>query len=321
MKGASGAAPTATPLTYAEITFVALVWGAGAVAIKASIEGFPPMTAAGLRLGLASLLYAPLLLLYRHTAPWPSRRDLPGLLWLAFIGYFIFNVFFFLALSRTTASHGVLVWGAQPVVTAVLAAALLGERVSGRAIAGVLISLSGVALIVASSLDPATAFGADTAGDLLLVAMMLAWVLYTIASRKMMARMSPLATTGYSCFLGFAMIAPVTLLAGFEPSQLTSAPAVSWAGIIFSGWVSMVLTYILWNRTLLRLGPTRTAVFINLSPVFGLGLAWALRGEAISWIHITGAALIIGGVLLANIRAARARPTALVAGAVSERAG
>jgi drug/metabolite transporter (DMT)-like permease len=50
------------------------------------------------------------------------------LVWLAIIGYLIFNVLYFLALRRTTATHVVLVWGAQPVLTAVLAALLIGER-------------------------------------------------------------------------------------------------------------------------------------------------------------------------------------------------
>lgn len=299
--------PEATIWTYGELIAVALIWGTGSVAIKIAVEGFPPLTAAGLRLALASALYAPLLWLNRRTAPLPGRRDLPLLLWLALTGYLLFNVLYFLALDRTTATHAVLIWGAQPIVTAVLAALLIGERVSRRAIGGVLVSTAGVGLIVASSLDAGTAGGADLLGDLMLISLMVSWVFYTVASRTAMQRLSPLASTGYACLLGFAMMLPVTLLGGFRVEQLADAPLRSWLAVGFSGGVSVVLSYILWNRALLRLGPTRTAVFVNLSPVWGLFMSWLLEDETLTWIHAAGAVLIVGGVLVANVGTGRRR--------------
>jgi drug/metabolite transporter (DMT)-like permease len=116
-----------------------------------------------------------------------------------------------------------------------------------------------------------------------------------------MQRFSPLATTGYACLLGFAMMVPVSLLGGFHPEQLVGVPLRSWLAVGFSGGVSVVLSYILWNRALLRLGPTRTAVFVNLSPVWGLLMSWFLEGETLTWFHTLGAALIVGGVLAANV--------------------
>ena len=302
------AAPAATVWTYGELVLVALIWGTGSVAIKIAVEGFPPLTAAGLRLALASALYAPLLWLNRRTAQPPRAADLPLLLWLAFTGYVLFNVLYFLALRRTTATHAVLVWGAQPIVTAVLAALLLHEQVPRRAVVGVVVSTAGVGLIVASSLSAATAHGADLLGDLMLVSLMVSWVFYTIASRTAMQRLSPLATTGYACLLGFVLIAPVTLLGGFRPAQLAEAPLRSWLAILFSGGVSVVLSYILWNRALLRLGPTRTAVFVNLQPVWGLFMSRLLEGETLTWIHVVGAVVIVGGVLTATLDPRRPVP-------------
>lgn len=294
--------PRATGWTYFELVCVALIWGTGSVAIKIAVEGFPPLTAAGLRLVIASAIYAPLLWLGRATARPPRRSDLPLFLWLAITGYLLFNVLYFLALRRTTATHAVLVWGAQPVLTAVLAALLIGERVPARALLGVAVSTAGVVLIVWSSANAETAHGADTLGDLLLVSLIVSWVLYTVASRRAMTRLSPLATTGFACLLGTALILPVTLLAGFRPEQLTEAPLRAWLAVLFSGAVSVVLSYILWNRALLRLGPTRTAVFVNLSPVWGLAMSRVLEDETLSWVHAIGAVLIVGGVLVANLR-------------------
>ena len=304
--------PAATAWTYAELIAVAMIWGTGSVAIKIAVEGFPPLTAAGLRLALASAIYAPLLWLNRREARPPALADLRALLWLALTGYVIFNLLYFLALERTTATHATLVWGAQPIVTAVLAALLLRERVSRRALLGVAISTAGVGLIVASSLSRAAAHGADALGDLMVVALMVSWVFYTVASRRAMRRLSPLATTGYACLLGFALMLPLSL-PGFRPEQLAEAPLRSWLAVAFSGGASVVLAYILWNRALLRLGPTRTAVFVNLQPVWGLFMSWLLEGETLSWIHAAGAVLIVGGVLAANVTRRTAEKRLVVA--------
>jgi drug/metabolite transporter (DMT)-like permease len=311
MKDGAGT-PRATPWTYAELVAVAMIWGTGSVAIKIAVEGFPPMTAAGLRLAIASAIYAPLLWLHRHRSPQPTRQDLPLFVWLAITGYVLFNVLYFLALERTTASHATLVWGAQPIVTAVLAALLLRERVSQQALLGVCLSTAGVGLIVASSLSSTSAQGADTLGDLMVVALMVSWVFYTVASRTAMQRFSPLATTGYACLIGFVLVLPLCL-PGLRPEQLTQAPPRSWLAVLFSGGVSVVLSYILWNRALIRIGPTRTAVFVNLQPVWGLFMSWLIAGETLIWIHGAGALLIVGGVLAANVRRRAVREPVLAA--------
>jgi drug/metabolite transporter (DMT)-like permease len=299
---------------YAELLLVALIWGTGSVAIKIMVEGFPPFTAAALRLLLATAGYAPLLR-FSKSVRRPRRGELSLLVWLAISGYLAFNVLYFLALDRTTASHAVLVWGAQPVVTAVLAAIILGERVSRQAAVGVVVSVVGVAVIVASSLRASLAEGADPLGDAMLVGLLLTWVVYSILTRRALRSMSPLASTGYACVIGCALIVPVALATDFRPGVLGDAPLRSWLALGFSGIVSVVFSYILWNRALFKLGATRTSVFVTLSPVWGLLMSWLLGGEAITPIHLVGAALIGGGVLLANAPR-RSRPR-LAAGRAS----
>jgi drug/metabolite transporter (DMT)-like permease len=110
----------------------------------------------------------------------------------------------------------------------------------------------------------------------------------------------------------------VSLLGGFRPEQLVDVPLRSWLAVGFSGGVSVVLSYILWNRALLRLGPTRTAVFVNLSPVWGLLMSWSLEGETLTWFHALGAALIVGGVLAANLRPRRSAKQRSPDGAVEQ---
>lgn len=296
------AAPPAGAGTYLELLLVTLIWGGGVVAIKVAGEGFAPLTASALRTGLAALAYLPLLLLVPGQGRAPGRRDLPWFALLALFGYVLFNVLYFSGLRRTTATHGALIFGANPVATAALAALFLRERVTAAVLAGLAVSTAGMAVIVLSSAHAATSHGASVTGDLLLVGEMLSWVGFTLVSRVVMRRFSPLQTTGYACLLGFGLLAATAVAGGFRPGELAGVPGRSWIAICYSGTVSVVLAYILWNRALLRLGATRTAVFSNLSPVWGVMLAHLIEGEALLPVHALAAALIIGGVLVANRR-------------------
>jgi drug/metabolite transporter (DMT)-like permease len=288
--------------TYGELLLVTVIWGGGVVAIKIAGEGFPPITASALRTALASAAYLPLLLLVPAGQPAPRARDLPWFTLLALTGFFLFNLLYFEGLRRTTATHGAIIFGANPVATAAFAALFLRERLRPVTALGVALSTGGVAVVILSSAHTTTAHGASVTGDVLLVGEMLAWVAYTLISRVVMRRFSPLQTTAYACLLGFVMLLPAALVSDFTPHALTGVPMRSWVAILYSGIVSVVLAYILWNRALLRLGATRTAVFSNLSPVWGLVLAHLIEDEALGPIHAAAAALIIGGVLLTNYR-------------------
>lgn len=286
---------------YAELVVVTLIWGGGVVAIKVIGQGFEPMTAAALRTGLATLAYAPLLLLTPAARRLPDRQAAPWFLLLAMFGFVAFNLFYFAGLQRTTATHGALIWGSNPVATMALAALLLRERVTPWMALGILVSTAGMATIVLSSARPASAHGATVAGDLLLVGQTMSWVGFTLAARVVMRRYAPLSVSGYSCVIAFALLAPVAVLIGFRPEDLAAAPWRSWVALGYSGTVSVVLAYVLWNRSVLRLGATRSAAVSNLTPLWGVLLAWAIEGEQLAPVHALAGALIVGGVLLATL--------------------
>jgi drug/metabolite transporter (DMT)-like permease len=64
----------------------------------------------------------------------------------------------------------------------------------------------------------------------------------------------------------------------------------------------MVVAYLLYYRGLKILGPTRTSMYSNLQPLVAMGLAWLMLHEAPTVAQTTGAALIVGGLLLARLQ-------------------
>jgi drug/metabolite transporter (DMT)-like permease len=74
--------------------------------------------------------------------------------------------------------------------------------------------------------------------------------------------------------------------------------ATAWGAVLYSGIGSMVVAYLIWYRGVRVLGPTRTAMFGNLQPLFALVVAWLALGEALTLWQGVGAASIMSGLLL-----------------------
>jgi drug/metabolite transporter (DMT)-like permease len=73
---------------------------------------------------------------------------------------------------------------------------------------------------------------------------------------------------------------------------------VSWAGLLYSAFLSIGLAYLLWYRGVARLGGSRTAIYSNLTPVVALAAGALWLGEDLTLLSVVGAALVIGGVML-----------------------
>ena len=139
---------------YLKLVLTTFFWGGTFVAARFAMREAPPFFAASCRFLIASAVLVPL-------AAWQSRpegrcfpvpgslRQLAGLFSLGLTGVFLYNAVFFTGLKFTTASNGALIVAVNPLLTAVLSAIWLRERVSPGQAAGLLLSLFGVAVVIA----------------------------------------------------------------------------------------------------------------------------------------------------------------------------
>jgi len=79
-----------------------------------------------------------------------------------------------------------------------------------------------------------------------------------------------------------------------------AASGATWGAIVYSGIAGLVVAYLFWYRGVRVLGPTRTAMYVNLQPVFALAVAWMALGEHPGVVQIVGAAGVMTGLLLAR---------------------
>jgi drug/metabolite transporter (DMT)-like permease len=288
-------------VAYGALTTAAALYGGGAIAVKVALLYLPALTAATVRFLLTCAILAALVAaLPRFRGPWPARRDVPALVLLGATGVAMFHVCYFAGLQFTTASEGALFASSSPLLTLLLAAALGHERLSlGRAI-GAVVSVVGMAFV---------AFGAGTVGearnrllgDAILLGAALGWAIYTLAVRRVTRRYSGLMITFWGAVVGTLLILPGGLWqAGDWHGNLLALPF--WLAILYLACGTSIVAYLCWIAGVQRIGPSRTSVFINLSPALALLFAALFWGERLTRVQLLGVALVLLGLYVVNQR-------------------
>ena len=267
----------------------------------------PVLTAAAIRIAIAASV---LLVILRSQGPLPrvSRSQLMAIGAMGLTGVCIFNLFFFSALQSIAASKGALIVALIPVLTALVMALVLKEALSAQRWVGIVLALFGVSLVVTGG-DPIllseylrSILGT---GEGLMLLAALGWVTYTVISRVAIKGLSPLAASTYAALVGFVLL--VLALAVTEAVTLPNAPQawnLDWlnlknvAALIYIATFGTALPYVWFVQGVQQLGPARTAIYINLTPVFGVSLGFIVLGEAIDWSMLIGGLIVIAGVTL-----------------------
>jgi drug/metabolite transporter (DMT)-like permease len=173
----------------------------------------------------------------------------------------------------------------------------LKERLRRRQWAGVAASMAGVLLVITRGSWRAITHLELMPGDFILVISQAGWSAYTIYGKQVLAVHSPAVATTASYILGSAMLLPMALVAApfFPRPDFTARTA--WLVVLYQAFLGAV-AHVWWYEGVKAVGPSRAAIFMNLQPVVGVLLAWAMLHEAVEWPEIGGGALVLLGVAL-----------------------
>lgn len=273
---------------------VCLIWGVNFSVTKIAIGQMPALPFTAIRFALASLLLWVVLRATEKPAALP-RAEIRRLVVLGIVGNTLYQLAFVLGLVYTTATNSSLILATVPTVVAVFAGLLGLERITPRMWGGIGLGTLGVVLVIATS---GIEFSADTLrGDLLTVAAVLCWAGYTVGLRKLPAGFSPLRVTTVTTIAGM----PGLVLVGLPElvrMEWGAVPATAWGALFYATVFSLVVAYLLWNRSVQAVGGTRTAIYMCVTPLIAVGAAWVMLGEHARPLQGVGAVLIIAGVLL-----------------------
>lgn len=298
----SATPPVTLPLVYLKLILVAAIWGGTFIAGRIVAQVMPPMTAATARFAIAVVLLLAVVRFAEGGLPRLNRSQVVMTAALGFFGIFVYNLGFFIALSHMPAGRTALFVALNPIVTALLAALLLRERLAPRKWLGIAIAFSGAAVVITRGdlLSVVRDIGSSIGiGELVMFGAVSGWAAYTLIGRFALKNLSPIAATTYSAMwgLGFLALGATTEIALLDLSRVTWQVIAS---IIYLGAAGTVIGFIWYYEGVKAIGPSRTSVFNNLVPVCGVAFGAVLLGEPILISMLIGGAMAITGVALTN---------------------
>jgi len=251
------------------------------------------------RLLMASLVFILAHLWYqrRVSAPFflPTRRI--GWLFIAAAGIFLNYLFYGIGLRYTTASATAVVSQVNATLTVLLAAVLLGERLTRRKLLGMLIALIGVLLVVfqPGAVDVLLTPG-YLKGNLIEIIAAMAWPFYAIGQTKLQENRDDQQVLMRIFVLAFIFSLLVLPFSG--PFILRTPTVQDWLYLLFLGIGSTAVAYWLFALAVRHLQTSESTMFNVLIPVFGLLLSHWLLAERIQTHDIAGLLLVVTGLLL-----------------------
>lgn len=298
MNADTGAA-TSRRRAYLLLVLTALIWGGNAVASRIAVGEVSPMALTALRWLLVCGLLA---WMTRDTlkADWPHLRPrLGSLATIGILGYTGFNALFYSAAHFTGAVNIAILQGSIPMVVFIGAFLVHGTPIRPGQIAGMGLTLVGIALVATKGhIETLLALGFNF-GDILMLIACVLYGGYTIALRNRPKEASDLGF--FTVMAVAAFVTSLPLVAVEVAMGHFQAPTPK--GWLVALWIALFpsfLSQILYMRGVAAIGPGRAGIFANLVPIFGAGLAVTFLGEPFGWYHAVGLVLVVGGIVWAQ---------------------
>jgi drug/metabolite transporter (DMT)-like permease len=292
---------------YLLLSLTAFFWSLNWVIGRGIVGHVSPFALAFVRWVVAVLVMLPFAWPQMRAHRATIRRNWKIIAWLGAWGTGLHNVFAYLGLHYTTATNGVILNSAIPVMIIVLGWAIYRDTITRAQALGVGISLAGILAIISRG-DLATLAQLQfNKGDIIVLTGMLLWAAYTVFLRMKPADLPGLALLACCGIVGVVLLMPLFAFEMlFLDGVLEFSPGTI-AAMLYVGIFPSFVGYVFWNRGVAEVGSNIAGIFMHLMPVFGALLAWLFLGERIHAFHIAGIALILAGITLTT-RGHRALP-------------
>jgi len=262
----------AQPRTQAHIALFAvnLIYGANYTVAKSLMPAvIGPSGFIVVRVVGASLLFWSLRMLQRERVSW---SDVPRLMLCAVLGVALNQLMFFQGLMRTSALHASLIMVVAPILVLVFSAALIGERVTGTKVAGILLGATGASLLLwlsARGGEP----GSTLLGDLCILINAASYALYLVLVKPLMRKYTPVTIMAWTFLFGTGLVLPFGVSEVAHVDWRLLAPA-QWMAIGFVVLFVTFIAYLLNTWALRRVEASVVGTYIYLQPIMAIVFGW-----------------------------------------------
>ncbi len=288
------------------LTLTALFWGGNAVAGKFAVGHISPFLLTAARWALAALIL--IILGRRHLRrDWlVIRSRLLYLFAMGALGFAAFNGLFYSALLHTTAINTTIIQAGMPMFIFILGFLAFRARTSRAQAMGYSLTLGGVAVAALRGEFGQLAEFEINKGDLIMLAAAFLYAAYSVAlwAKPKVHWLSFLAVLVTSA--AFTAL-PMALYESTTDGFIWPATVTGWSVVAYTAIFPSILAQGFYIRGVELLGGNKSALFLNLVPIFGALLSVILLGESFHLFHGVALVLVIAGILLAQ-RLSMARP-------------
>jgi drug/metabolite transporter (DMT)-like permease len=292
----------------AAILLTVLVWSSLHPIAKRTLDEITPIQLPFSRVALASIFligvcvatgrFGRVLVLFRPREVWKVAV-------LGLTGFSLSSGLSMVALSYLPAGINSVLANASPLMVALGVMALFRECLPWRTLFGLVVGFAGVVIIALRG--GVEASGLSLVGVLLSLISAGTWALYTVLARRLSAGHDVIAMCAATSLIGALPLGAVVAVEG-EIGRLVGASLPTHLLLLWCGVVATGATFTMWVVLLRRINAARVSSFQYLIPLCALGLAYPIAGEVPTPAALAGAAMIVGGVAVANavpVRSAR----------------
>ncbi|ALO14187.1 putative DMT superfamily transporter inner membrane protein [Salinivirga cyanobacteriivorans] len=285
-----------TQNTKAQIAafLTALFWGYSFTWTTQILEFFDPMSIIFMRLVIALSLMIPLMIALRMQEK-VRLKDLGALALLGFFQPFLYFIFETYGVKLTTSTLSSVIISTIPLLVPVGAFLAFKEQLTVLNIAGIIISFSGVTLIV---LERRLDFQGGYWGVVILFMAVITAIIYMILLRKLAGKHNVFTINIYQNIFGMIYFLPFFLKNGV-PTLMEIDFSFSWVfPLVALAVFGSAAAFLLFTYAIGKIGATRAAAYNNLVPVVTAIAAYFKFAEDISFQKTAGIAIVIAGLFL-----------------------
>ncbi|MGD9284718.1 MAG: DMT family transporter, partial [Desulfobacterales bacterium] len=277
-------------VTYVKLLLTAIFWGGTFVAGRSLAQHVGPYSAAFLRFAVASLFLVFITWKVEGRLALLKRGQLLPVFLLGLTGVFFYNVFFFKGLKLIEAGRAAIIIANNPILIALLSAAIFKEKLNAIKATGIVISVTGAILAISKGDLRVILQGHLGWGEFYIFLCVASWVTFSLLGKAVMSGLSPLASVTYSSLTGTLLL----LIPAFREGIVNciNFSIYDWWNIFYLGFFGTVLGFVWFYEGIKKIGPTKAGLFINFVPISAILLAFFLLDEPVTFSLLIGALLV-----------------------------
>lgn len=290
-------------LLWTAFVIVSTVWGSTWLAIKIGLETIPPFLSVTVRFVIAELILGAIILWRRERIPW-TRNAWRVYLSMGFLTFALPFALVYWGQQYIPSALGSILWGTFPFCVAVVARIMApGERLDRYTMLGILLGFLGVLIIFGGDIrvsDPLALWGMAA-----ILASVVVQAVSLVQVKEWGADVSPTAMNFIGMLIGLVALFVLGVCAEGLPPVVWTAPAV--LSVLYLAVFGSVVAFIAYYWLLKRIDPVYLSMTSFINPIVGVVLGAAVLHEALRPSILTGALMVLAGILIANWRNIAAR--------------